>query len=111
DYRIVSAISAADLLDIFIPDREGSFLIHLVKRERRVAGSPQVTMVRGFALHKDGNFLAWRERPNRSANLYCRWTKQHSALLSLGNTRAKKQAGRNSGAQTRRPQHSKILSL
>jgi hypothetical protein len=104
-YGIISAISASNLLDIFIPDREGSFLVHLVKRERRVASFPQITMIRGSALHEDGNFLAWRERPNRSANLYRRGTKRRSALLTLGNARAKKQAGRNCSAQTRRPQH------
>ena len=104
-YGVKSAISASDFLNIVIPDREGSFLVHLVNGERRVACFLQITMVRGSTLHQDGNFLAWRERPNRSANLYRRGTKWHSARLTLGNTRAKKHAGRNYRAQTHSPEH------
>src|SRR5215472_5238433 len=105
-YRIISAISTSDLLDVFIRDREGLSLVHLVERERIVAGFSQITMIRGFPLHKDGQFLAWRERSNRIANLYRRRTKWRSALLTLGNSCAKKQIDRNDNTQTRRLEHS-----
>ena len=105
-YGIISAISAPDLLDVFVRNREGLSLVHLVERERIVACFLQITMVRESPLHKDGQFLARREQSNRIVNLYCRGTKWRSTLLTLRNTRAKKQINRKDTAPTRRLEHS-----